>query len=93
MSVCLKFSHTALVVILSVATIGFALAGEGTSGQIGSGEEGQATTELANPSATFCIRNGGRYEIRTAVDGGQTGVCVLPDGRVVDAWQYLRENN
>lgn len=47
---------------------------------------------LANPAATFCIEQGGRYEIRDTANG-QTGICILPDGREVDAWEYFREQN
>ena len=50
------------------------------------------TTQLANPAATFCIESGAQYEIRDG-DNGQSGVCILPDGREVDAWEYFRENN
>ncbi|MFY2825815.1 DUF333 domain-containing protein [Ruegeria sp. MALMAid1280] len=48
--------------------------------------------QLANPAATFCVESGMRYEIRDG-DNGQTGVCILPDGREVDAWKYFRENS
>ena len=52
----------------------------------------EQSTELANPAATFCVESGAKYEIRDGADG-QTGVCILPDGREVDAWEYFRENN
>jgi uncharacterized protein len=48
---------------------------------------------LPNPSAAFCIENGGKYEIRQAADGSQSSVCILPDGSEVDAWQFFREKN
>ncbi len=48
--------------------------------------------QLANPAATFCIESGAQYEIRDGADG-QASVCILPDGREVDAWEYFRENN
>lgn len=48
---------------------------------------------LPNPSAVFCIENGGKYETRRAADGSQNGVCILPDGSEVDAWQFFREKN
>ncbi|MEM7318896.1 MAG: DUF333 domain-containing protein [Pseudomonadota bacterium] len=47
-------------------------------------------TTLANPAATFCVENDGEYQIRTHSDGSQTGVCILPDGKEVDAWDYIR---
>jgi hypothetical protein len=48
---------------------------------------------LPNPSAVFCIEYGGKYETRRAADGSQNGVCILPDGSEVDAWQFFREKN
>jgi len=45
---------------------------------------------LANPAAQFCIKSGGKSEIRTGPDG-QYGVCRLPDGRVVEEWSYYRK--
>lgn len=47
---------------------------------------------LANPSATFCLERGNRFEIRDT-PSGEVGVCILPDGRQVDAWTYFRQNN
>jgi len=51
-----------------------------------------AATQLANPAATYCIESGAKYEIRDG-DNGQFGVCILPDGREVDAWEYFRAHN
>lgn len=49
-------------------------------------------TETPNPAAVFCVDKGGSYSI---VDGdtGQHGICTLADGRVVDAWDYFREQH
>lgn len=47
---------------------------------------------LANPAAVFCTESGGTYDIRNGADG-QYGLCTLPDGREVDAWDYFREEN
>jgi putative hemolysin len=44
---------------------------------------------LANPASVFCVQSGGRSEIRQG-PRGQYGVCILPDGRVVDEWAYYR---
>lgn len=45
---------------------------------------------LANPASEFCIAQGGTVEIETADDGGQAGICVLPDGTRIDEWEYFR---
>lgn len=47
--------------------------------------------QLANPAATYCIDSGARYEVRDGADG-QYGVCTLPDGREIDAWEHFRAN-
>lgn len=58
------------------------------------GAPAQATTKttMANPAATFCIENDGEYQIRKNTDGSEYGVCILPDGTEVDAWDYLRSH-
>jgi len=42
-----------------------------------------------NPAAAYCENLGYEYAIVDG-DGGQHGVCVLPDGRRVDAWEFYR---
>ena len=49
-------------------------------------------TTMANPAATFCIENEGDYQIHKNADGSEYGVCILPDGTEVDAWDYLRNH-
>jgi uncharacterized protein len=44
---------------------------------------------LANPASVFCVKSGGKSEIRNGPKG-QYGVCRLPDGRVVEEWSYFR---
>lgn len=44
---------------------------------------------LANPAAVFCVKSGGKSEIRNG-PRGQYGVCRLPNGRVVEEWSYYR---
>ena len=51
-----------------------------------------SSTKLANPAATFCIAEGGSYAIVDGADGTH-GVCTLPGGREVDAWEYFRERH
>jgi putative hemolysin len=45
---------------------------------------------LANPASVFCVQSGGKSEIRNGARG-QYGVCILPDGRVVEEWAYFRQ--
>lgn len=46
---------------------------------------------IPNPASTFCEAQGGRLEICTAADGGQYGVCHLPDGRVCEEWAFFED--
>ena len=46
--------------------------------------------DMANPAAVFCEDEGYTYEIRTADDGSQTGVCVFDDGTECDGWAFFR---
>ena len=45
---------------------------------------------LPNPAAVYCQEQGYQYEIRTAADGSQSGVCIFPDGSECDEWAYSR---
>jgi putative hemolysin len=47
---------------------------------------------LANPASVFCVKSGGKSEIRNGPNG-QYGVCILPDGRVVEEWKFYRDNH
>jgi len=44
---------------------------------------------LLNPAAIYCTSLNNTYTITTGSDGGQSGTCVLPDKKSVDAWQFL----
>lgn len=48
--------------------------------------------QAPNPAAVFCVEQGGRYEIIQESSGAR-GICVLPDGRRIDAWKYYREHH
>jgi putative hemolysin len=51
-------------------------------------EENKA--QLANPASVYCEKQGGKLEIRTGADGGQTGFCKLSDGSECEEWAYFR---
>jgi putative hemolysin len=48
------------------------------------------STQLADPSATYCVEQGNSYLIKTAGDGSQSGICILQDGTACDSWAYYR---
>jgi len=45
---------------------------------------------MPNPASVYCEQNGNQLEIHTAEDGGQSGVCVFPDGSTCEEWAYFR---
>jgi putative hemolysin len=45
---------------------------------------------MPNPASVYCKQNGNRLEIRTAADGGQSGICIFPNGSTCDEWAYYR---
>jgi putative hemolysin len=50
----------------------------------------QTQAGMPNPASVYCEQNGNKLEIRTATDGSQNGICILPDGSTCDEWTYYR---
>ena len=46
-------------------------------------------SNTVNPAAVFCTDTGGRFLLRETTEG-VAGVCALPDGTEVDAWEHYR---
>ncbi len=44
-------------------------------------------TQIANPSATYCIEQGCTYESRSTIIG-DNGYCIFEDGSECEAWAY-----
>ena len=44
---------------------------------------------IANPASVYCVGQGGRLEIREG-EGGQYGICVMPNGVECDEWEFFR---
>ncbi len=65
----------------------------GALGLAGCGDDdgGDDAAAIANPAAEYCVAQGGESLIATAEDGSQTGLCRLPDGTVVDEWEFFRQ--
>ena len=45
---------------------------------------------VANPSATYCSELGYTYGSVQDSEGGEVGMCTLPNGQSVDAWDFYR---
>ncbi|RIV75629.1 putative hemolysin [Pelagerythrobacter aerophilus] len=52
-------------------------------------EEPAQKVGIANPASEYCVAQGGEVEIRDGADG-QVGYCHLPDGTVVEEWEFFR---
>ena len=52
--------------------------------------DAQAGSGIANPASTSCIQKGGSLEILTDENGGQYGMCTLPDGTKCEEWAFFR---
>lgn len=48
-------------------------------------------TGMPNPASVHCEALGGSLEIRTDADGGQYGMCRLPNGRICEEWALYRD--
>jgi putative hemolysin len=46
---------------------------------------------LPNPASVYCVQQGGRIEIIREPQG-ERGLCVLPDGRRIDEWEFYRQS-
>lgn len=56
------------------------------------GNTGTSTgsANMANPSSTFCVKQGYKIEMRTNADGSQYGMCVFKDGNKCEEWAFYR---
>jgi hypothetical protein len=79
----------ALGAVFTVIVLGTVGVGCGSDGD-GPSDTTQPSAALANPASEYCVAQGGTVEIVEG-DGGQQGICVLPDGTRVDEWEYFRQ--
>ncbi len=49
-----------------------------------------AAVGMPNPASQYCEEQGGRVEIKQDAQGGEYGLCHLPDGRVLEEWTLFR---
>ena len=48
---------------------------------------------IANPASEFCVKQGGKSEIKTDKDDSEYALCRLPDGSAVEEWAYFRSHH
>ncbi|MEM0946920.1 MAG: DUF333 domain-containing protein [Pseudomonadota bacterium] len=71
---------------ISLVPVGFF----GVAAAVLSWQPVNAGVGLANPAAEHCISEGGLFGL-VDEDAGKRGVCLLPDGEQVDAWDLYRD--
>ena len=50
-------------------------------------------TGIANPASVFCEQQGGRSELQTDKNGNQYGICHLPNGTIIEEWEYFHQQH
>ncbi len=80
------------IILLLVVAIGgfFWLQNQKTASNDLLNKPGSRGITVANPASTFCLKNGGKSEIRNGAEGGQIGYCVFGDGNECEEWSYFR---
>ncbi len=53
-------------------------------------EANPAPIGMANPASVFCQEIGGQSQIEKDEDGHEHGICLLPNGQVMDEWTLYR---
>ncbi|QIW15290.1 hemolysin [Pasteurellaceae bacterium RH1A] len=48
---------------------------------------------MANPASVFCQQQGGKSEVKKDAQGNEYALCHLPDGRVVEEWEFFHQHN
>lgn len=48
--------------------------------------------KIANPASVFCIQQGGKLRMEKTPQGERM-LCILPDGREVDEWDFFRQHH
>ncbi|KRG66429.1 hypothetical protein ABB27_13695 [Stenotrophomonas terrae] len=48
---------------------------------------------IANPASEYCVKKGGKLEIRKNSEGGEYGICHLADGTQIEEWELFRRDN
>lgn len=79
-----------LVMVAAGALAACAGHGLNTGAAKGSGEP--AAVGMVNPASAYCVKQGGRLELRKDAAGNEFALCHLPDGRVVDEWAFFRSS-
>ena len=81
----MKLNKTFLVILLLMGAAVLTACDRGVPGK----DNSELDTYIANPASEFCIKNGGKLDIRTADDGSQVGYCTIA-GKECEEWSLFR---
>lgn len=83
-----KLSLTALPAALMLVLTGCQSMNDGTAAS------DKNSVGMANPASVYCVEEkGGKLEVKRDAEGGEYGVCHLPDGTIVEEWTLYRQDN
>lgn len=49
--------------------------------------------EEVNPTSKYCLKKGGKFEIRKTYAGSEYGICKYKSENEVEEWEYFKNNN
>lgn len=56
-------------------------------------EAAQPRVGMASPASEYCVKKGGKVEIKKNSEGGEYGICHLADGTQIEEWELFRRDN
>jgi len=74
--------------MMLAATMATVLAGCSQQSQ----EKHVSQVGMANPASVHCGKVGGKVVIEKDPQGGEKGICHLPDGTRIDEWELFRRD-
>ena len=48
---------------------------------------------MPNPASEYCVKQGGKSEIKRQTDSSEYGVCHLPNGKTIGEWELYRHDH
>ena len=84
----MSFSLIRCIAIVSLLGLAACTSKDGATNEVAPQRVG-----MANPASEHCLKKGGKVEIKKNVEGGEYGMCHLPDGSQVEEWELFRRDN
>lgn len=84
----MSFSLIRCIAIVSLLGLAACTSKDGSKNEVAPHRVG-----MANPASEHCLKKGGKVEIKKNVEGGEYGMCHLPDGSQVEEWELFRRDN